>query len=171
MEGVSYCRLRRGVHSAAARIHSAPGWVARAGQFPSAEHSEFALAKDAERYYRQGPPLLQRYMPFWLANLIDRMWVALFSIVAILIPVSRLVPPLYRFRVRRKIFRWYRNLLLIESEIEEGARPRAELVEALDKLENRVTNVRVPLAYADELYSLRQHIELVRHRLNQGAMP
>ena len=154
---------------AASRIHSAPGWVARAGVFPSAEHSEFALAKDAERYYRLGPPLLQRYLPFWLANLVDRMWVALFSIVAILIPVSRLVPPLYRFRVRSRIFRWYRNLRLIEAELEEGERPRPELVSSLDKLEARVSSIRVPLAYADELYSLRQHIELVRQRLNQGA--
>jgi TRAP transporter TAXI family solute receptor len=154
---------------AASRIHSGPGWVARAGQFPTAEHTEFALAKDAERYYRLGPPLLQRYLPFWLANLVDRMWVALFSIVAILIPVSRLVPPLYRFRVRSRIFRWYRNLRLIEAELEEGERPRDELVASLDKLEARVSSIRVPLAYADELYSLRQHIDLVRARLRAAA--
>ena len=145
------------------------GWIARASQFPSAEHSEFALAKDAERYYRQGPPLLQRYLPFWLANLVDRMWVALFSIVAILIPVSRLVPPLYRFRVRSRIFRWYRNLRLIEAELADNERPRAELEASLDKLENRVSSIRVPLAYADELYSLRQHIELVRARLRTAT--
>jgi len=150
---------------AASRIHSGPGWISRGGQFPSATHTEFPLAKDAERYYRQGPPLLQRYLPFWLANLVDRMWVALFSIVAILIPLSRLVPPLYRFRVRSKIFRWYRNLRLIEAELEDGRRPRAELVESLDKLEGRVAGVRVPLSYADELYSLRSHIDLVRARL------
>ena len=154
---------------AASRIHSGPGWISRAGRFPSAEHTEFALAKDAERYYRQGPPLLQRYLPFWLANLVDRMWVALFSIVAILIPVSRLVPPLYRFRVRSRIFRWYRNLRIIEAELEENERPRAELIASLDKLEQRVASIRVPLAYADELYSLRSHIVLVRTRLNAPA--
>jgi hypothetical protein len=97
------------------------------------------------------------------------MWVALFSIVAILIPVSRLVPPLYRFRVRSRIFRWYRNLRLIEAELEEGERPRDELVASLDKLESRVSSIRVPLAYADELYSLRQHIDLVRARLRAAA--
>ena len=154
---------------AASRIHSGPGWISRGGHFPSAAHSEFALAKDAERYYRQGPPLLQRYLPFWLANLVDRMWVALFSIVAILIPVSRLVPPLYRFRVRSRIFRWYRNLRLIEAELEEGERPREELTASLEKLEHRVSSIHVPLAYADELYSLRQHIDLVRARLRAGT--
>jgi TRAP-type uncharacterized transport system substrate-binding protein len=154
---------------AASRIHSGPGWIARAGEFPSAAHNEFPLAKDAERYYRTGPPLLQRYLPFWLANLIDRMWVALFSIVVVLVPVSRMVPPLYRFRVRSRIFRWYRNLRLIEAELESGERPRDELAESLDKLEARVAGIRVPLAYADELYALRQHIDLVRSRLRSPA--
>ncbi len=150
---------------AAARIHADPGWISRAGQFPSAQGNEFPLAKDAERYYRNGAPLLQRYLPFWVANLVDRMWVALFSIVAVLIPLSRLIPPLYRFRVRSRIFRWYRNLRLIEHELEEGGRARAELLASLDKLESRVASIRVPLAYADELYSLRSHIDLVRARL------
>jgi TRAP transporter TAXI family solute receptor len=150
---------------AAARIHGAPGWISRAGEFPSAAGSEFPLAKDAERFYRAGPPLLQRYLPFWLANLVDRMWVALFSIVAVLIPLSRLVPPLYQFRVRSRIFRWYRNLRLIEAEVEEKDRSRAELLASLDKLEGRVAAVKVPLSYADELYRLRQHIHLVRERL------
>jgi hypothetical protein len=150
---------------AATRIHNAPGWIARAGQFPSAAANEFPLAKDAERFYRTGPPLLQRYLPFWFANLIDRMWVALFSIVAVLIPLSRLVPPLYRFRVRSRVFRWYRNLRLIEYELDEGKRSREELLESLDNLEARVASISVPLGYADELYALRQHIELVRARL------
>jgi len=69
--------------------------------------------------------------------------------------------------VRSRIFRWYRNLRLIEHELEEGERPREELIESLEKLEHRVASIRVPLAYADELYSLRSHIDLVRHRLAQ----
>ncbi len=150
---------------AAGRVHGAPGWIARAGQFPSGANTEFPLAKEAERFYRGGPPLLQRYLPFWLANLVDRMWVALFSIVAVLIPLSRLLPPLYQFRVRSRIFRWYRNLRLIEAQVGEEERSRADLLASLEKLENRVAAVHVPLSYADELYRLRQHIALVRARL------
>jgi len=153
---------------AASRIHSGPGWISRAGQFPTGAHSEFALAPDAERYYRNGPPLLQQYLPFSLANLIDRMWVALFSIVVVLLPISRMVPPLYRFRVRSKIFRWYRNLRLIETELEANERPREELIQSLDRLEARVAAVRVPLAYNNELYSLRSHIDLLRARLQSA---
>jgi TRAP-type uncharacterized transport system substrate-binding protein len=154
---------------AASRIHSGPGWIARAGSFPNAQQSEFDLAKDAARYYQSGPPLLQRYLPFWLANLVDRMWVALFSIIAVLIPLSRLVPPLYQFRVRSRIFRWYRNLRQIESDHETGDKSPPDLLGALDKLESRVSGIAVPLSYADELYALRAHIDLVRERLQKAA--
>jgi TRAP-type uncharacterized transport system substrate-binding protein len=167
---------REGIHpalvqlfvQAAARIHSGPGWIARAGTFPNSRQSEFPLAKDAARYYQSGPPLLQRYLPFWLANLIDRMWVALFSIVAVLIPLSRLVPPLYAFRIRSRIFRWYRNLRQIESDAGLREKTPSELIAALDKLEARVAGITVPLSYNDELYSLRTHIDLVRERLNKA---
>jgi hypothetical protein len=153
---------------AASRIHSGPGWIARAGTFPNSAQSEFPLAKDAARYYQSGPPLLQRYLPFWLANLIDRMWVALFSIIAVLIPLSRLVPPLYEFRIRSRIFRWYRNLRQIESDNNAGQKSPDELLGALDRLESRVAGIAVPLSYNDELYALRTHIDLVRERLNKA---
>ncbi|MGQ0655857.1 MAG: TAXI family TRAP transporter solute-binding subunit [Betaproteobacteria bacterium] len=153
---------------AAARIHSAPGWIARAGTFPTGAKSEFPLADEAERFYRAGAPLLQRYMPFWLANLVDRMWVALFSIIAALIPLSRLLPPLYRFRVRSRVFRWYRNLRSIEDRLDDGDASPQELLAELDKIETRTARIQVPLAYADELYSLRSHIDLVRARLQHA---
>jgi len=153
---------------AAARIHGGPGWIARAGEFPNGRPGEYPLAKEAQRFYQGGPPLLQRYLPFWLANLVDRMWVVLFSIIAVLIPLSRLLPPLYEFRVRSRIFRWYRNLRQIESDLDGRQASREELIAALDRLERRAFAVTVPLSYADELYALRQHIGLVRARLEKG---
>jgi TRAP-type uncharacterized transport system substrate-binding protein len=153
---------------AASRIHSGPGWIARGGTFPNAQQGEFGVTKDAARYYQSGPPLLQRYLPFWFANLIDRMWVALFSIIAVLIPLSRLLPPLYEFRIRSRIFRWYRNLRQIERDHEGGDKSAPELLGALDKLEARVAAIAVPLSYTDEVYTLRTHIDLVRARLQKA---
>jgi TRAP-type uncharacterized transport system substrate-binding protein len=150
---------------AASRTHSGAGWIAEAGRFPTGQKSEFPLAKDAERFYRTGPPLMQRYLPFWLANLIDRMWVVLVSIVAILIPLSRIVPPLYQFRVRSRIFRWYRQLRRIEDDNEKKNRDSKELLEELEQLDANASRIIVPLAYTDELYALRQHIDLVRERV------
>ena len=150
---------------AAARIHSAGGWISKTGQFPTQLNTEFPLARDAERYYRTGPPALQRYLPFWLANLVDRMWVALFSIIAILIPLARVVPPLYQYRIRKRIYRWYRDLRQIEDALGGKDADRARLLLELDDLDVKVERVAVPLAYADELYALRSAIALVRKRL------
>jgi TRAP transporter TAXI family solute receptor len=150
---------------AAGRIHGGSGWIAHAGQFPSPLQSEFPLARDAERYYRTGPPLLQRYLPFWLANLVDRMWVALFSIAVILIPLARIVPPLYQYRIRSRIYRWYRHLRQIEEALGRNNADPAKLLENLEELDLKAERVLVPLAYTDELYDLRSHIALVRARL------
>jgi TRAP transporter TAXI family solute receptor len=150
---------------AASRIHSGGGWISRPGQFPTSLNTEFPLARDAERYYRNGPPALQRYLPFWLANLVDRMWVALISIIAILIPLARVLPPLYTFRIRSRVFRWYRDLRQIEDELARAGTPAEELMQRLDKLDAKAERVMVPLAYTDELYALRSAIEMVRKRL------
>ncbi|MFH1604298.1 MAG: TAXI family TRAP transporter solute-binding subunit [Pseudomonadota bacterium] len=153
---------------AARNIHGGTGWLARAGQFPAPQSAEFPLAKEAERYYRNGPPLLQRYLPFSLANLIDRMWVVLVSIIAVLIPLARVVPPLYQFRIRSRIFRWYRQLREIEDAqiAETGSGSSADLLDRLNKLDAKAQSIAVPLSYTDELYSLRSHIQLVRERLS-----
>jgi len=151
---------------AAHTIHGEAGWFQRKGEFPNARHTEMPLSDEAQRFYRNGPPFLQRYLPFWLANLIDRMWVVLISIVAILIPLSRVVPPLYEFRIRSRIFRWYGQLRAVEEA--HGHKPTDALVKELADLEARVERITVPLSYADELYALRSHINLVRRRL-QGA--
>ena len=149
----------------AQKIHGGGGWLAQSDKFPSAQNTELQLAKEAERYYRNGAPLLQRYLPFWLANLIERMWVVLVSIIAVLIPLSRVVPPLYEFRVRSRVFRWYRQLREIEEALRTESAPRAALLDELDRLESKAEHVTVPLSYADQLYALRTHIQLVRQRL------
>jgi hypothetical protein len=154
---------------AAHRIHGGQGWFSRAGQFPSPENVELPLAAEAERFYKSGPPLLERHLPFWLANLIDRMWVALVSIIAVLIPLSRVVPPLYALRVRSRIFRWYRDLRSIEYELSSSETPTAELLSRLNRLDAKAETVAVPLAYTDELYRLRAHIRLVRERLQTAG--
>ena len=154
---------------AAQKVHGGAGWFQRKGDFPNARGDERPLAAEAQRYYRNGPPYLQRYLPFWLGNLIDRMWVALASIIVILIPLSRVIPPLYQFRIRSRVFRWYGQLRAVENAT--GHRPAEELNRELDDIEQKVERVSVPLSYADELYSLRSHIDMVRRKLAEGPAP
>ncbi|HZT54734.1 MAG TPA: TAXI family TRAP transporter solute-binding subunit [Burkholderiaceae bacterium] len=151
---------------AAQQIHGGAGWFQRKGDFPKADGTEQPLAKEAQRFYASGTPVLQRYLPFWLANLIERMWPVLVTIIAVLIPLSRMLPPLYQFKIRSRIFRWYGQLREVEDAI--GKRPAEELLTELKRIESRVEGVNVPLSYADELYSLRSHIQMVGNRLRSA---
>jgi hypothetical protein len=159
---------------AARAIHGDAGWFQRRGDFPNPRNSELPLSKEAERFFQSGPPLLQRYLPFWVANLVDRMWVVLASIIVVLIPLSRVLPPLYELRVRSRVFRWYGKLRQIEDGAAGPVAPaRAqELMDELDELDLRVRRLQVPLSHADELYALRSYIDLVRKKLRGlGARP
>ena len=167
--GGTHPALEQLLVQAAHEIHGGPGWFQHKGDYPNTRNSEFPIAAEADRYYRNGQPVLQRYLPFWLSNLIDRMWVVLLSIVAVLIPLSRVVPPLYQFRIRSRVFRWYGQLRAVENAV--GQRPAEELSRELDEIEARVEQVTVPLSYADELYALRSHIEMVRGRVRAGSVP
>ncbi|MCB2017948.1 MAG: C4-dicarboxylate ABC transporter substrate-binding protein, partial [Hydrogenophaga sp.] len=150
----------------AMNLHSGGSWFNRAREYPSLEHSEVTLSPEAVRAIRSGPPFLQRYLPFWLANLIERMWLAMGLILALALPLSRVVPPLYTFRIRSRVFRWYAELRGIEQQFADGGgRPVDELVDQLDRLESRVEQVVVPLSYTDELYALRSNIGMVRRKL------
>jgi hypothetical protein len=146
------------------QIQGGAGWFKRAREYPNIENNELPIAKEAERAIKSGPPLLQRYLPFWVANVVERMWLVMGIIIAIMLPLSRIIPPLYAFRVRSRIFRWYGQLRDIENRAEQ-ARDSTPLLEELLELENHAAKVSVPLSYTDELYALRSNIQLVRKKL------
>jgi hypothetical protein len=152
---------------AARDVHSPAGWFNRAAAFPTIEHSEYPVSPEAARAIKGGQPFLQRYLPFWLANLVERMWLALGIIIAILLPLSRIVPPLYAFRIRSRVFRWYGQLSAIEQQMETEGGNSKSFAKELDALEEKVVGITVPLSYADELYALRNNISMVRRRLER----
>ena len=149
---------------AAQQVHGGAGWFQHKGEFPTAQNTERPLDKEAQRYFQSGAPLLQRYLPFWLANLVDRMWPVLVTIVAVLLPLSRMLPPLYQFRIRSRVFRWYGQLRDIESRLAQQHEPAQALRDELDALAAKVEKITVPLSHADELYALRNHIHWVRKK-------
>ena len=162
---------RKGTHpallqlfvQAGQQIHGSAGWFRRARDFPNLANNELPIAAEAERSIKNDRPFLQRYLPFWVANLVERMWLVMGIILAIMLPLSRVVPPLYDFRVRSRIFRWYAQLRDIENRINETDASR--LLEELSDLEHRAEKISVPLSYTSELYALRGNIQLVRRKL------
>ena len=155
--------------AAAKEVHSAAGLFNREDEFPSARHSNFPKNEEAERFYRSGPPFLQRYLPFWAAVFVDRMLVFLVPIIALLLPLVRVAPALYSWRVGSRIYRHYGELTFLEQEL--GAEPPPERIAKylarLDAIESRVNRLHIPLAFHEHVYTLRSHIEFVRERLTR----
>ena len=154
-------------------LHGGAGWFKNAREYPNRDNAELPIAKEAERAIKTGAPTLQRYVSFWVANLVERMALVMGIILAVMLPLSRIIPPLYAFRVRSRIFRWYAQLRDIEARVADVAHvnpasqllSRDTLLGELNALEVRAENINVPLSYTDELYALRSHIALVRARL------
>ena len=156
---------------AAVKVHGRAGIFHTAGEFPVAREGDFPVSENAERYFKSGPPFLQRYMPFWVANLIERLLVLLVPLIAVLIPVMRIMPAVYDWKVKRKVFRWYRELKAVEIEARRNPdkTDTAELLAQLDEIEGGVDATQVPLTYWDYVYTLRGHIAMVRTRLTSST--
>ncbi len=151
--------------------HGAGSLLAEPETFPSAQWLDFPVQEDAERYLANGPPFLQRFLPFWLANLFDRMKVMLVPLVALMLPMSRLLPPTYRWRMRRRIYQWYDEVQMIDAASHDSSARwgTADCLRAIDEIETEIRLVDVPLSYYHELYTLRQHIDLLRQQLRARA--
>jgi TRAP transporter TAXI family solute receptor len=152
---------------AAVEVHRQAGLFQRPGEFPNSRQVDFPLSPEADRFYKSGTRFLQRYLPFWLATLIERTLVLLVPLVAIVLPVMRFAPALYAWRVRSRIYRWYGQLSFLERELDDDpdARTRADWLAELERIEDRVHRIPTPLAFANLLYMLREHIALVEAKV------
>jgi TRAP transporter TAXI family solute receptor len=161
--------LRQLFAQSAQTLHGEAGWFNSARDFPNTRTSELPVSPEGDRAINGTPPFWQRYLPFWASNLIERMWLVLGGLVVLMLPLSRVVPPLYQFRVRSRVFRWYARLREVELKLESGEGERGGLLKELEELDRVVNKVAVPLSYADELYALRNNIAAVRQRVQAGA--
>jgi TRAP-type uncharacterized transport system substrate-binding protein len=148
-------------------VHGRAGLLQKAGEFPSAREHELPLSADARRYYDSGKRWLYRMLPFWAASLADRFLMVLVPLVLLLVPVVRVVPTVYRWRARMRIYPVYAALLELERDLmaRDAGADRATLAARLDAIERRADALRLPLGFADQFYVLREHIGFVRRRL------
>jgi TRAP-type uncharacterized transport system substrate-binding protein len=153
---------------AAREIHGDQGVFEAAGEFPNVTRVDLPVSPDADRHMRFGPGFVHRYLPFWLATVVERTIVLVVPLLVLLIPLFNHLPQFLRWRIRRRIFRWYGELVLLERAIEThaGAPRLAQWQQNLDRIERAVANIRTPASYASEVYQLRTHVALVRRTLD-----
>jgi len=150
--------------------HKTSGIFSAAHQFPNNNNLTAPISNVAERFYKNGPPFLMRYLPFWSAIMIDRFIVMIIPLLAILLPLAKVMPPLYQWRISSRIYRWYEELHSVDDNIhgqQLTPQQRQLLEQQLSHIENEVNKVKTPLSYAEKVYQLLVHIDLVRQKLHK----
>jgi len=150
-------------------VNGKGGFFQHAGEFPAYKDHSLVLSDDARRYYESGPPFLQRYLPFWLAVLVERLFVMALPLIMLSLPLLKLAPAIYNWRVRSKVFRCYGDLKFLENDLRHHYDPlrHQDYVARLDRIEDDASTRSIPLAFTDLLYTLREHINLVREKLHR----
>jgi uncharacterized protein len=153
---------------AASRIHRRPNLLTKPGEFPKTADPEFEMSEDALRFYKSGPPFLQRYVPFWVANFLQRILVFLIPLATVAIPLMRGIPALMKWWVQRKLAYCYHRLERLERSVGSTGTTPAEQAEELSLISDMVAGIQVPRGYSEQFFNLKLHIDRVRARL---AMP
>ena len=158
---------------AAREVHKMPTLISAPSEFPHPRATDFPLADEAQRYYKEGRPFLQRYLPFWAANFVQRLLLMLIPLLAVAFPVFKAIPGLLRWREENRLFRRYGVLLDLERRLAHGAQgsrmTAAEISDAsgqLDAIEHDINQTKFSLDFSDRVYTLRQHVDYVRSKLN-----
>lgn len=154
---------------AAQEVHRGGGLLDQPGEFPSALNVDCPLNPDARRYLKAGPSMLYRYLPFSFAAGIDRVKLMLLPLCTLLLPLLKVAPPVYRWRIRYRIFRWYRVLREIDQKMKQADADAdfSDDITHLRTLETELAEVSVPLSYMEEFYNLRLHVAFVRQQLQR----
>jgi len=158
--------------AAARTIFGHGGLFEAEDEFPSPRGLGVPLSPAAEQYFREGPSFLYRVLPFWAAAVADRLKILLLPLITLLFPLFKVTPPLYRWRVRSKIYRWYKRIRDVDHRL-TLAPPGSDLsplVAELEAVQREVEGVRVPASYMGEYYTLCAHLDWVLQRA-RGQFP
>ncbi len=154
---------------AAQEINGKESYFARRGEFPSFKDPLVPESKVAVHFHQNGPPFLMNYLPFWLAEFIDRVFFMLLPFFAFAYPVLRVMAR-YRFkRVKTRINKIYGELKFFEQELSQSydlAR-HDEYVRRLNAMERETLEMKFPKSPASDYYGLRTNIDFVRSRLSR----
>lgn len=152
---------------AAETVHGRASLFSDLGEYPQEPRTEMAVNQSAARYFRDGPTLLRRYLPFWAASFVERAWVLLLPLLTIMFPLFKIAPPTYQWRIKSRINRFYFSLDEIEETINRNPSSATlnEMLTTVQALDKEAASTTVPVTYMNDLYHLRRHISLIESRI------
>jgi TRAP transporter TAXI family solute receptor len=151
------------------QVHGGSGMLNKEKDFPSDKDNDFPLSDQAINFYKSGLPILDKYLPFWAATFVNRSLLVILPLLAILIPLTKIIPTVYIWLVKMKLYRYYGELRFLETQLRlsAGKQNHADYLDELNEIENKVNELKLPVAFSQHIYELRGHIELVRTKLER----
>jgi NMT1/THI5 like len=145
--------------------------VSAPGMFPNKDLIDIPLSQEARRYYESGPTYFRRVLPFWAANFAERAIFFLIPLITLLVPLFQFVPPFLNWRIKARINKWYHQLRLLETKglYAKDPEEQQEVRDKLESLIDQVSELKVPLDFADDAYRLRAHMRFVLDALQRRA--
>jgi TRAP-type uncharacterized transport system substrate-binding protein len=147
--------------------HGGPNVFQHVGEFPNGIDTEFPVAPAAIDFYKSGPSFLQRHLPLWLSAHAQRAIAVLVAGIAIGVPLFRFLPAIYQWISRRRLIYWYGKLKALEASFDSDPNDKhlPEKKIEIERIEDAVSHIQMPLSFTDQLYNLRSHIDIVRRKI------
>ena len=157
---------------AAKEINGAKSYFSRAGEFPVYMNTEAPLSNEAKFFYEKGTPTLMKYLPFWLAEFLERMFFLLLPFAAFAYPIIKSIPSYRTNLAKKQINSIYKDLDKFEQNTIQTFDPnrRGEYIEVLNDMERRVLASKAAKLATADCYSLRNNIEFIRNALEKQAI-
>ncbi len=149
----------------ASETHAAAGPLHNAKQFPNEQNLQFNQSEESKRFFKTGRPVLQRYLPFWLANLIERLLVSIVPVLAIGIPLMKIIPAFFDYREKAAVLLLYDEADKLDRDVTAGAVQSDAMKAKLEDIEARLGKLGLGASRHVDVYNLRGHLDLLRARL------
>lgn len=150
-------------------VHNGKNFFSSVNEFPNINNLNIDIHEEAIKYFNYGDNFLEKIFPYWIASNIDRLKILLIPLLTLLFPLFKGFFPLYTWTMRSKIFKWYKELRELETQLDnlnkEQLKDKLLYLENLKKEIHKVT--KVPLSFMGEYYNLGLHIELMIQRLRK----
>jgi hypothetical protein len=153
--------------AAIVETHGRPGVFEQAGEFPTLTDPEYPMAETARDFYKSGPSVLNRYLPFWITNHAQRAFAVFLAVFAVVVPMFGYAPKLYKWLVEHRLRAMYSRLRVIEAILhtELASTEVAALAADLASVDRAIHLLSIPMQHSDLCFSIKSHLDLVRMQL------
>jgi TRAP-type uncharacterized transport system substrate-binding protein len=151
---------------AARRLHAPGSLIDPPNRFPTLEGVDLAIHETAETYMKSGESFLTRLLPYWGVRLVLQLRILILPLLAVWLPLLKILPMIYSYRVNRLLKRHYAALRAVESDIAQANTPEElrDRLQALEQLRSDLATLsrKVPAHLQRDVYHWRLHVAVVR---------